>query len=99
MRHLKCFIFSVSGLEVNVQKTDYMVMFRKQRAEQNNSMRISNKFSERAGQFKYFGTTLTNKNSINEEIKTSVKSGNACYHSVQNFLHSSQLPKNIKIKV
>ena len=28
-----------------------------------------------------------------------LKSGNACYHSVQNLLSSSLLPKNIKIKV
>jgi len=28
-----------------------------------------------------------------------MKSGNACYHSVQNHLSSSLLPKNIKIKI
>ena len=32
--------------------------------------------------FKYLGTTLTNQNSIAEEIKRSLKSGSACYHSV-----------------
>ena len=30
------------------------------------------------------GTTLTNQNSIAEEIKNRLRSGNACYHSVQN---------------
>jgi len=49
--------------------------------------------------FKYLGTTLTNKNSIQEEIKSSFKSGNACYHSVQNLLSSSLLSKNLKIKI
>jgi hypothetical protein len=29
-----------------------------------------------------FVTTLTNRNSIHEEIKSRLKSGNACYHSV-----------------
>jgi len=33
-------------------------------------------------EFKYLGTTLTNKNSIAEEIKSRLRSGNACYHSV-----------------
>ena len=80
------------GLAVNSQKTDYMVMFRKQRAEQNNSIKTGNKFFEIGGQFKYFGTTLTNKIPINEEIKSSLKSGNVYYHSVQNILYSSQLP-------
>ena len=45
------------------------------------------------------GTILTNHNSIQEEIKGRLKSGNACYHSVQNILSSSLLSKNIKIKI
>ena len=50
-------------------------------------------------QFKYLGTTLANKNSIQEEIKSRLKSGNAGYHSVQNLLSSSLLSKNLKIKI
>ena len=44
-----------------------------------------------------FGTTLTNQNSIQKEIKSRLKSGNACYYSVQNLLSSSFLSRNIKI--
>ena len=43
-------------------------------------------------------TTLTYQNSVQEEIKSRLKSGNACYHSVQNVLTSSLLSKNLKIK-
>jgi hypothetical protein len=50
-------------------------------------------------QIKYLGTTLMNKNSIQKEIKNRLKSGNACYQSVQNLLSSSSLFKNIKIKI
>ena len=50
-------------------------------------------------EFKCLGTTLTNQNSILEEIKSRLKSGNACYHSVQNLLSSSLLSKNLKIKI
>jgi len=50
-------------------------------------------------EFKYLGTTLTNQNSIQEEIKSRFKSGNASYHSVQNLLSSSLLSKNLKIKI
>jgi len=39
--------------------------------------------------FKYLGTTLTNQNYIQEEIKNRLKSGNACCHSVQNLSSSS----------
>ena len=45
------------------------------------------------------GTTLTNQNSIQEEIKSRLKSGNAYYHSVQNLLSSSLLTKKINIKI
>ena len=48
---------------------------------------------------KYLGTTLTNQNSIQEEIKSRLKSGNVCYHSVQNLSSSSLLSNNIKIKI
>jgi len=48
-------------------------------------------------EFKCLGTDLTSQNSIQEEIKSRLKSGNACYHSVQNILSSILLSKNIKI--
>jgi len=49
------------------------------------TVRIDNSTFERVEEFKYLGTALTNQNSIAEEIKSRLKSGNACYHSVQNF--------------
>jgi len=45
------------------------------------------------------GTASTNQNSIQEEIKNRLKSGNASYHLVQNLLSSSLLSKNLKIKI
>jgi len=61
-------------------------------------VRIDNSTFERVENFKYLGTTLTNQNSIAEEIKSRFRSGNACYHSVQNLLSSRLLSKNLKIK-
>ena len=49
--------------------------------------------------FKHLGKTLTDQNCIQEEIKSRLKSGTACCHSVQNLLPSSLLSKNIKIKI
>ena len=63
------------------------------------SVRIDNSTFERVEELKYLGTTLTNQNSIAEEIKSTLRSGNACYHSVQNLLSSRLLSKNLKIKI
>ena len=83
---------------MNYDKTKYIVMSRDQNAERNHNIKIDKSSFERVKKFKYFVTTLTNKNSIDEEIKSRLKSGNACYHSVQNLLSSSLLSKNLKIK-
>jgi len=45
------------------------------------------------------GWNSENQNSIQEEIKSRLKSGNACYHSVLNLVSSNLLSKNIKIKM
>jgi hypothetical protein len=50
-------------------------------------------------QFKYLGTTVTNQNLIQEEIKRRLNSGNDCYHSVQSLLSSRLLSKNLKIRI
>ena len=60
-------------------------------------MKIDNSSFGRVEEFKYLRTTITNQNSIQEEIKRRLKSGNACCYSVQNLLASSLLSKNLKI--
>ena len=75
-----------------------MVMSRDQNAGRIQSVRIDNSTFERVEGFEYLGTTLTNQNSIAEEIKTRLRSGNACYHLVQNLLSSRLLSKKLKIK-
>ena len=76
-----------------------MVMSREQTAGLSHTMKADNSSIERVEEFKYLGTTLTNQNSIQEEIKSRLKVGNACYHLVQNILSSSLLSKNLKIKI
>ena len=69
-------------LEVNDVKTKYLVMSRYQNAGRIRSMKSDNRSFERVEVFKYLGTTLTNQNSIREEIKSRLKSRNTCYSSV-----------------
>jgi len=79
------------GIEGNADKTKYMVMSRDQNAGRSHSVSIDNSTFERVEEFKCLGTTLTNQNSIAEEIESRWKLRNACYHSVQNLLSSSLL--------
>jgi len=74
-------------------------MSRDQNAGGSHSIKIDNSFFERTEGLKYLGTNLINQNSIQEEITSRLKSGNACYFSVQNFLSSILPARNIKIKV
>ena len=67
-----------AGLEVNADKTKYMVMSREQTAGLSHTMKVDNSSIERVEEFKYLGTTLTNQNSIQEEIKSRLTLGNAC---------------------
>jgi hypothetical protein len=80
------------------QEVKYMLLSRHQNAEQNHDIEIGNRCFEIVAQFRYLGTTVTNQNSIQEEISR-LNSGNACYHSVQNLLCSRLLSKKLKIRI
>ena len=47
-----------TGLEVNADKTKYMIMSRDQDAGRSHRMKIDNSSFERVEEFKYLGTTL-----------------------------------------
>jgi len=85
-----------TGIEVNADKMKYMVMSRDRNAGRGHSVKIDNSYIERVEEFRYLGMTLTDQNSIQEEIKSKLKLGNA---SVQNLLSSRLLSKNLKIKI
>jgi hypothetical protein len=50
------------GLEVNTEKTKYMLLSRHQSAGQNHDIMIANRCFENVGHFRYLGTTVTNQN-------------------------------------
>jgi hypothetical protein len=87
------------GLEVNSEKTKYMLMSCK-KAGQKHGIKIANRSFEGVAKLKYLGTTLTDQNCMQEEIKSRLNSGNDwCYHSVQSLLSSRLLSMNVKVKI
>jgi hypothetical protein len=87
------------GLEVNIEKTKYMLVSHHQNLDRNRHTKIGNRSFENMPQFKYLGMTVTNQNLIQEEIRRRQNSGNACYHSVQNILSSCLLSKNVNVRI
>jgi hypothetical protein len=76
-----------------------MLLSRHQNVGQNRDIKIANRSFENVSQFKYLGTTVTNQNFTQEEIKRRLDSGNACYYPVQNLLSTHLLSKNVKIRI
>jgi hypothetical protein len=87
------------GLEINAEKTKYMIMSCHPKSGQNQNTRTANESFQNEAKFKNLWMTLTNQNDIHDEIKSRLNSGNACYHSVQNILSSRLISKNLKIKI
>jgi hypothetical protein len=77
------------GLEINAEKTKYVIMSRRPNLGQNQNIRIATESFENVAKFKYLGTTLTNQSNIHDEIKNRLNSGDSCYYSVENLLSSS----------
>jgi hypothetical protein len=82
-----CFVFEI---------TKYMVMSPDQYARRSHNIRIYNSSFERVEHLKYLEKNPNRSNSIQEETKSRLNSGNACYHSVKNILFSSLLSKIYK---
>jgi hypothetical protein len=87
------------GLEVNHDKTKYMVMCRDQNTGRSHNIKNDNSSFHGWKVSKFLGTTLKNQNSIHEEINSRLMPGNACYQSVKNLLSFISLSKNINIKI
>jgi hypothetical protein len=85
------------GLEVNMEETKYILLSHHQNAGENHDIEIANRCFENVAQFRCLGTTVTNQNLIQEEVKRRLNSGNACYQSVQKLFSSHLLSKIIKI--
>jgi hypothetical protein len=73
------------GLEVNTEKTVCRLIFYRQNAGQYHNTKAANTSFENVPKFKHFGKKVRNQIFIHKETKSRLNSGNAFYHSVQNF--------------
>jgi hypothetical protein len=87
------------GLEVNPEKTKYIIMSCYQKAGQKHSINIANRSFEDVAKFKYRGTTLTDQNCLHEEVKSRLTLRNACYCSLHSPLPSCLLSRIIKVEI
>ena len=62
-------------------------------------MNRANELSENMMKFKYFGMTPTDINCWQEEIKSKLNSGKACYHSLGKLMSYHLLSKDINIYI
>jgi hypothetical protein len=88
-----------TGLEINAEKTKYVIMSHYLNSGQNQNIGIANEWYENVAKFKYLRTKLKNQNDVHDEIKSRLNSGNACYHSVQNLLSFCHISKNLKLEI
>ncbi|KAL4084379.1 hypothetical protein QTP88_028202 [Uroleucon formosanum] len=88
------------GLEINAEKTEYMVV---QRHEQigcrNEVLEVENYKFKRVQQFKYLGTLITQPNEIGTKIKARIQAANKCYFDLTKLLKSRVISKNLKSQI
>ena len=72
------------GLEVNSERSKYIITSRQQNVVQNQNIVMENSSFEKVEKFKYLGVTVTNMKDTCKEIKRRIiNKGNACYYSLE----------------
>jgi hypothetical protein len=58
-----------AGLEINAEKTKYVIVCHHRNSGQNQNIKIGNESLENVAESKYLATTLTNQDNIHDEMK------------------------------
>jgi hypothetical protein len=83
------------SLEIDIEKTEYMlVAILSPECRSKSGLKNSKQIVWKCVAVQIFEDASNNKSLIQEEMRRRMNSGNACYHSVQNFLFSRLLSKN-----
>jgi len=84
------------GLQINEDKTEYMVMGRRDRGTIFPHIKVGRYEFSRAKQIKYLGSIVTEKNETDKEVEARIVSGNKCFYGLSKILGSRSLSLEIK---
>jgi len=85
------------GLRINEEKTKYMINTKnKVRFRNEKHLQIYNYEFQRAGEFKYLGSMITENRDNNTEIKARIMARNRSYYSVLHLLRSKAVSRTTK---
>jgi hypothetical protein len=87
------------SVEINAEKTEYMIMSHHPNSGQNQNIRTANESFENVVKFELFATTLTNQNDIHDEIKSRLNSRMFAIIQSKIFCLPFSYQKNLKTKI
>ncbi|KAL4148126.1 hypothetical protein QTP88_002420 [Uroleucon formosanum] len=87
------------GLHINEDKTEYMVVGRRDTIRLYPTLNVNNRNFKRTRQFKYLGSILSERNEIEIEIGTKIQSGNKCLYGLAKLLGSRSLSRELKLQL
>ncbi|KAI5717474.1 hypothetical protein M8J77_006391 [Diaphorina citri] len=86
------------GLEINREKTQYMIITTEDKPKPSEVMLNNNKYKV-VESFTYLGSQLNGKNIMEEEIKNRITKANRCYFSLNNIFRSKNVSQKSKIRI
>ena len=89
------------GLEINQEKTKYMIVERKSSLKQNKigHLNIKNYKFERAENLKYLGDLLNEDDNYQIDLQKRIKNANETYFMLQKFFKNKNLSKKPKLRL
>ncbi|KAL4143757.1 hypothetical protein QTP88_006044 [Uroleucon formosanum] len=88
------------GLRINEEKTEYMVVSRRNgNLVQEEFIEVEKYKFKRVDQFKYLGSIITQDNDIKTEISMRLQSANKCFFGLIKMFRSRAVSKNLKVRM
>ena len=83
------------GLQINQEKTKYMIVERKNSLKKIVHLKIKNYKFERVENFKYLGVMLNEDNNKQVDLQERIKNANKTYFMLQKFFKNENIPKKL----